>query len=114
MNKIKTSHPFTVKQLKALNTELQKVSNTEIVALRGVKIPAKENYADVDILHSPYTLDVFLRYMDITNPSNPKSEIYSISKTGKVDYKARLNMKFNNFSDRIHFFNNLISVEFKE
>jgi predicted transport protein len=114
MNKIKTDHPFTVKQLTALNKELKKVSNTEISVLRGVNIPAKENYADVDVLHSPFTLDVFLSFMDLTIPSNPKSEIYSISTTGKVDYKVRLNMKFHNFSDRIHFFNNLFSVEFKQ
>ena len=112
MNRIKTNHNFTKSQLKALNNELTKVSNTEIVGMQGVSIPAKNNFDDVDVKRSPYTSDVFLSFIDISVPDSPKSHVYSVSKLGIVDKDCRRTLQFKTFSDRVHFFNTLESIEF--
>lgn len=112
MRKVKTNHPFSKKQLLKLNVELKKISEVQIVALRGPQIPGKNNnYTDIEILHSPFGLDVFLSYMDITNPDRPKSYLIKIDTTGAVDYEARKNMDFNSLADRVTFFNSLTPVE---
>lgn len=112
-NNIKTNHPFTKKQLEVLNSELKRISDNKISVLRGFKFSAKENYTDIEISHSPFNLDVFLSFMDITLGDNPKSEFYAISPSGKIDKNIRQNLEFENLSDRVHFFNNLIPVKFK-
>ena len=112
MNRIRTNHNFTKSQLKALNNELKEVSNTEIVGMKGISIPAKNNFSDVDVKRSPYTSDVFLSYIDISIPDSPKSYIYSISKLGLVNKDCRRTLEFKTFADRVHFFNTLESIEF--
>lgn len=112
MKKVKTNHPFSKSQLSKLNEELKKISNVEIAALRGVAIPGKNNnYTDIKILHSPYLLDVFLSYMDITDPDRPKSFMLKIDTTGKVDNEVRQTMTFDTLADRVSFFNSLVPVE---
>ncbi|TYB78348.1 hypothetical protein [Bizionia myxarmorum] len=110
---LKSDHPFTAFQLKALNAELQKISNLQIVALRGVSKSQISNYTDIEIKHSPYLLDVFLSFIDISVPDQPKSFLYKIATDGKVDYNARSSMSFNSLSDRVSFFNLLTPVNFK-
>lgn len=112
MRKIKTNHPFSRKQLETLNEELQKISNVEIVALRGPGIPGKSNdFTDIKITHSPYLLDIFLSYMDISNPDRPKSYMIKIDTSGNVDRNVRQTMSFNTLADRVSFFNSLLPVE---
>lgn len=112
MRKVKTNHPFSRPQLIKLNEELKKISKVEIAALRGAAIPGKNNnYTDIKVLHSPYLLDVFLSYMDITHPDRPKSYMMKIDTTGKVDYQVRQSMTFETLSDRVSFFNSLVPVE---
>lgn len=114
MKKVKTNHPFSKIQLRKLNEELKKISNVEVVALRGVSIPGKNNnFTDIKITHSPFMLDIFLSYMDLTNPDKPKSFMLKIDTAGKVDYEVRKNMIFNNLGDRVSFFNSLTPVELK-
>jgi hypothetical protein len=110
--KIKTNHPFTIAQLKTLNTELAKISNTQVIALRGVSIEAKTNFADIKILHSPYLNDVFLSFTDMSVPEYPKFNLYKIGPGGSIDFEPRKNLEFNNFADRISFFNGLQPVDF--
>lgn len=112
VQKIKSNHPFSTKQLYSLNQELQKISETQIISLRGITIPAKKNYSDIKILKSPYYLSVFLSFIDISDSTNPKFKMYSISIDGTVDYEVKQNMTFNNLSDRITFFNELEKIEF--
>ena len=112
MKKVKTNHPFTKKQLMKLNEELLKISTVQVVALRGAAIPGKNNdYTDIRVMHSPFMLDVFLSYMDISIPDRPRSVMLKIDTTGKVDFHARQNMSFNSLADRVSFFNSLIPVE---
>ena len=114
MKKVKTNHPFSRKQLLKLNEELKKVSEVEVVGLRGPRIPGKnDDYADIQILHSPFMLDVFLSYMDISNPDRPKSFMLKIDTAGNVDREVRQNMTFNTLADRVSFFNALSPVELK-
>lgn len=110
--KIKTSHAFTKPQLISLNKELEKISNAKIIALRGVKIQAKENYSDIQIYNTPYSLDVFLSFTDMSVPEYPKFNTYKIESNGNIDYDAKANMKFNSLSDRITFFNTLQPIQF--
>lgn len=113
MRKVKTNHPFSRPQLLKLNEELKKISNVEIAALRG-SIPGKNNnYTDIKVLHSPYLLDVFLSFLDITVPDRPKSFMMKIDTAGKVDHQVRQTMTFETLSDRVSFFNSLIPVELK-
>ena len=112
MKKVKTNHPFSKKQLLKLNEELKKISNVQVVALRGASIPGKNNdYIDIKVLHSPFMLDVFLSYMDISIPERPRSVIIKIDTAGTVDHQARANMSFNTLADRVTFFNSLVPVE---
>lgn len=112
MKKVKTNHPFSKKQLLKLNEELKKISVVQVVALRGASIPGKNNdYTDIRILHSPYLLDVFLSYMDLSIPDRPKSYMIKIDTAGNVDTEVRQNMTFNTLADRVTFFNSLVPVE---
>lgn len=111
--KIRTDHPFTKAQLKALNAELEKISPAQIYGMRGVTIPSLPDYSDIDILHSVYDTNVFLSFMDITDPDYPKSRIYSIDMSGKVDYEARQNLSFKSLADRVEYFNSLEPVKFE-
>jgi hypothetical protein len=110
--KIKTNHTFTKAQLISLNKELQKISNNEIVALKGTKFSPKKNYIDIDILKTPFLLDVFLSFVDVSDGTSPKFEMYKIDAAGVVDYEPKKNMIFNSFADRISFFNQLEKIEF--
>jgi hypothetical protein len=109
--KIKTNHPFTVKQLKTLNSELKKISTVQI-SLKGIAIPSKINYADIQILKSPFLLDVFLSFIDVTIPEQPKFNTYKIDTLGKIDYEVKKNMHFHSLADRVSFFNQLEPIEF--
>lgn len=109
---IKTNHAFTKAQLIALNSELSKISENEIVALKGVKITGKKNFIDINILSSNYSLDVFLSFIDISTPDFPIFEMYKIDSAGKIDYHPKKNMEFNSFADRISFFNELQPIKF--
>lgn len=114
MKKVETNHPFSKTQLLKLNEELKKISNIQVVALRGEGIPGKNNnYTDIRVLHSPFMLDVFLSYMDLSNPDQPKSFMLKIDTKGKVDHQARSSMSFNSLADRVTFFNSLVPVELK-
>jgi predicted transport protein len=107
---IKSSHPFTIPQLKKLNEELSKISNTQIVALKG--IPGKTNFIDIEILQSPFMIDVFLSFIDVSEPEHPKFKMYKIDAKGNVDYETKKNMEFNSLSDRVSFFNQLTPIKF--
>lgn len=112
MKKVKTNHPFSKKQLLKLNEELRKISVVQIVALRGASIPGKNNdYTDIKILHSPYLLDIFLSYMDLSIPDQPKSYMIKIDTAGNTDTEVRQNMVFNTLADRVTFFNSLVPVQ---
>lgn len=112
MKKVKTNHPFSKKQLLKLNEELKKISSVQVVALRGAAIPGKNNdYTDIMVLHSPFMLDVFLSYMDVSIPDRPRSFMLKIDTAGNVDSEVRQNMAFNSLADRVTFFNSLVSVE---
>ena len=113
--KIKSDHPFTKKQLAALNKEVQKLTDVEITGMKGVKRSLPEtsgNYTDIKVLHSPYILDVFLEFTDISDPDYPKFETYKIDANGEVDYFVKRNMEFDSLSDRVAFFNELMPVKF--
>lgn len=112
MEKIKTNHPFTVAQLKKLNEELSLISDTQIIGLKGVSIPGKKNFDDIRILHSPYLLDIFLSFSDLSDPERPKFETFGIKANGAIDKKIRQTMEFETLSDRVHFFNTLQLVNF--
>lgn len=112
MDKIKTNHPFTVKQLKSLNDELKKISNTQIISTRGLNIPGTNFIQDIKILRSSYLLDVFLTFTDMSVPEYPKFEAYGIDCKGTVNKSVKQTMKFETLSDRVHFFNNLQPIEF--
>jgi len=114
MATIKTNHAFTLQQLAVLNQELKKISTDKIVALRGSKIQAKENYIDIEVLHTPYMLDVFLSFVDISDAQYPKFMMYKIDSKGNIDYEPRKNMNFENLSDRVHFFNTLQPIKFNK
>ncbi len=109
---IKTNHAFTKAQLKALNSELSKISENEIIALKGVQIKGKKNIIDINILSSNYSLDVFLSFTDISLPEFPKFEMYKIDSKGNVDYQPKKSMEFNSLADRISFFNELQPIKF--
>jgi hypothetical protein len=111
MANLKTNHPFSLKQVKSLNEELQKISNTTI-GLKGIKIPGKNNIQDIEISRSSYVLDVFLTFTDMSVPEYPKFECYGIATSGKVNKAIKQTMEFQNLSDRVHFFNNLQPIEF--
>ena len=113
MRKVKTNHPFSKKQLLKLNEELKKISGVQVVALRGASsIPGKNNdYTDIRVLHSPFMLDVFLSYMDLSLPDRPRSYMIKIDTAGNVDREVRGNMAFNSLADRVTFFNSLVPVE---
>lgn len=110
--KIKTNHVFTKRQLQSLNEELLKVSNSEVIALRGVNIEPKKDFADIEILKSPYVLDVFLSFLDISNPDFPKFNLIKINEAGEIDYEPKKTMQFNSLADRITFFNELEPINF--
>lgn len=110
--KIKTNHAFTKKQLEALNKELQKISPNQIKGLKGVNIKAKKDFTEIKVLKSAYLLDVFLSFLDITDADYPKYRMYKISSSGEVNYEAKKSLEFNNFSDRISFFNELEEIKF--
>lgn len=110
--KIKTNHAFTKKQLESLNVELKKISNVQIQALRGIEIPSLDNFADIEILKSNFLLDVFLKFLDVSNPDYPKSFLYQIDTKGFVNKHAKQTLEFNNFQDRITFFSDLEPIEF--
>lgn len=110
---LKSDHPFTAKQLTALNKELEKLTDVEIIPMRGTDIPqTKPDIIDIEIKHSPYIADVFLEFTDITNPEHPKYETYKIGADGKVDYFVKRNMKFNSLPDKVSFFNSLMPIKF--
>jgi hypothetical protein len=109
--KVTSNHPFTKPQLTALNKELKKISPA-VVAMSGKGFPSLPNYSDITIEHSPYMLDVFLSFYDITNPDYPKSHTYKIDAFGKVDYNPKLNMKFDGLNERLQFFGSLQKIEF--
>lgn len=112
MKKVKTNHPFSKKQLLKLNEELKKISSVQVVALRGAAIPGKNNdYTDIKVLHSPFMLDIFLSYMDVSIPDRPSSFMLKIDTAGNVDSEVRQNMAFNSLADRVTFFNSLVPVE---
>lgn len=111
MEKIKTNHPFTVAQLKKLNEELEKISNTQI-GLKGVQIPGKKNFHDIKITHSPYMLDVFLSFTDLTVPEYPKFKTFGIKTNGEIDYQVKQTLEFDSLADRVSFFNTLQPIEF--
>ncbi len=114
MKKVKSNHPFSKVQLQKLNEELKKVADVEVVALRGPAIPGKNNnFTDIQVLHSPYMLDVFLSYMDLSIPDRPKSFMLKIDTAGKIDHDVRSKMSFNSLADRVSFFNSLVAVELK-
>ena len=115
MKKVKTDHPFSKLQLQKLNQEIKKISNVEVVSLRGPSIPGKNgNFTDIQILHSPFLLDIFLSYMDISLPDRPRSVMIKIDTSGNVDSDARGKMTFNSLADRVSFFSSLIPVELKK
>lgn len=114
MGTLKSNHAFTKQQLEILNQELQKISTDKIVALRSPKVQAKENYIDIEVLHTPYMLDVFLSFVDITDAEYPKFMMYKIDSKGSIDYEPRKNMNFETLSDRIHFFNTLQPIKFNK
>lgn len=111
-NRFKTDHPFTKKQLQAVQRELSKVSTAiiESTQLRG--LPAREGYFDIDLLHSPYSNSVFLSYWQSVN-DRPANFLVAIESDGSVDYTPRTNYEFENLSDRVHFFNNLNPIDFR-
>ncbi len=112
MKKVKSNHPFSKKQLLKLNEELKKISVVQVIALRGAALPGKNNdYTDIRILHSPYMLDVFLSYMDLSIPDRPRSYMIKIDTAGNVDTEVRQNMTFNTLADRVTFFKSLVPVK---
>ncbi len=112
MKKVKTNHPFSKKQLLKLNEELKKISIVQVVALRGAAIPGENSdYTDIKVLHSPFMLDVFLSYMDVSIPDRPRSFMLKIDTAGNLDSQVRQNMVFNSLADRVTFFNSLVPVE---
>lgn len=112
MEKIKTNHPFTIPQLKTLNAELSKISDTQILGLKGINIAGKKDIFDIKILHSPYLSDVFLSFTDLTVPDYPKFQTYGIKANGTIDYEVKRNLEFNTLADRVSFFNTLQPIQF--
>jgi hypothetical protein len=110
--KIKSNHPFSVIQLSVLNKELKKISNFEVVSLKGISISGKKNFADINVLKSPYSLDVFLAFTDVSIAERPKYNTIKIGINGDVDYDTKRNLEFNNLADRVSFFNSLEPIEF--
>jgi len=112
MKKIKTDHPYTIAQLKSLDNELSKISESQIIELGGIKIEGKINYIEIKILHSPFMLDVFLSFVDISVPDYPIFNTYGIAIDGTVDYEVKRNLEFNSLADRVSFFSQLQPVKF--
>lgn len=113
MKTVKTNHPFTKAQLQSLNKELQKISTVKVVpAMRGKKLPALNNYADIQVKHSPFSLDVYLSFMDFSTPDYPKSQLYQIDAKGNVNKNIRSEMNFDTLSDRVSYFGNLEPIDF--
>lgn len=110
--KIQTNHPFTKAQLNELQKHLNTISNIEIQATNLKGLPGKNGYFDIEILHSPYTTDVFLSFWE-TATNGPKSYIYSIDTIGSVNKNPKATLEFKTFADRIHFFNTLENIDFK-
>ena len=110
--KIKTNHAFTKKQLEALNKELKTISKIQVVALRGIEIPSKPQFSDINILKSAYTLDVFLTFIDLSNINYQEFKTYKISSSGAVDYEPKRKMEFKTLQDRVNFFTELYPIEF--
>lgn len=110
--KIKTNHAFTKMQLTALNKELKKISNTQVIALKGVDIQGKNNISDIKILHTPFLNDVFLSFTDMSVPEFPKFNTYQILVDGSINYEPKKTMDFNSLADRVTFFSSLQPVEF--
>lgn len=107
----KTDHPFTRAQLTTLNNELKKISPAQ-VALSGTTLPGKGNFIDIEVKHSPFMLDVFLHFTDITDPERPKSYVYGISPAGVLDKEVRATLDFKTLADRVSFFNSLEPINF--
>jgi hypothetical protein len=113
MKNINTNHPFTTKQLKALNDWLKKISNNQITALRSpAGISSKKDYSDIKLLHSPYLNDVFLSYWDMKEISYPKSRMIMFSPDGSVEMDPKKKMQFESLTARVEFFGNLEIVKF--
>jgi hypothetical protein len=113
MIKISTNHPFTKAQLKSLNKELDLITSVEIQGMRGAEIPSFDNnYRNIKIKHSVYDLNVYLCYMDFSNPDFAKSKMYQIDTKGNVDKEVRTNLEFVLPGDRVNYFANLEIVEF--
>lgn len=101
------TNTFTNKQLKQLKDELKKVSSP------GLKRAAhtRADYIEVEVKRSPYTVDAFLSFLDITDPDYPRYKLYKIDENGNIDYDARANMDFTTLADRVNFFNTLTPVK---
>ena len=67
---------------------------------------------DIKILKTPYSLDVFLSFVDITLGDSPKFNMYKIAINGTIDFDPKKTMEFNSFADRITFFNQLEEIKF--
>jgi len=108
MEKIKTTHPFSKKQLQTLNKELQKISPAQI-GLNG--LPTKQDFQDIKIMKSNTVKDVFLSFLDISQPDHPKFILYRINTAGVLDKHPKVNLEFNSWSEKITFFNELEEIK---
>jgi hypothetical protein len=112
--KIKANHPFTSKQLKRLNEELKKISDLQVVGMKGTKLPSgKKYYADIEVKSTPFSLDIYLSFTNLTESNYPKSELWQIDSKGILNKNIRAEMEFDTLADRISFFANLESIDFK-
>ena len=105
---MKTDHPVTQIQkqiVKEIIDRLHKENNQNNNAL----------YKNIKVLGSDYSNEIFIAFDKFSpdwNKGEPgfKKKYLGISINGKIDYEV-LKRKFNNLSDRVHFFNSLYEIK---